>query len=331
MLRAHLRWSALAILLTSATPALAQRGGSTVTQEVARTKGEEGLAAYGNKQWQQAYDAFKVAESLFHAPTLVLYMARCQANLGKLLEARAFYEKIAVETIPKNATPAFRDAIKTAQSELEALRPRIPSIEIVVTGVAADAAHVTIDGATVPPDDVSKKRDLDPGAHTISATADNARPLTRTVTLAEGAAVKVELPFEIGTTGPAAPTAAPAPSAPATPADRPGSMIPGIIALGVGAAGLGVGAVTGVMTLGKASDVTANCDGTHCLTADQEKADSARLLGTISTIAFIAGGVCVAGGAVLLVLRPGGGPATETQSAWRASIGVGRVDFGGTF
>src|SRR5512146_2478764 len=54
----------------------------------ARAAAVEGAKAFSEKRWADAIDFFKRAESLVHAPPHLLYMARAQAQIGQLVEAR---------------------------------------------------------------------------------------------------------------------------------------------------------------------------------------------------------------------------------------------------
>jgi hypothetical protein len=84
------------------------------------------------------------------------------------------------------------------------------------------------------------------------------------------------------------------------------------VVLGVGAVALGVGVVTGVMAMSKNKSSTDQCpnDGA-CASKDAVDANSsAKTLGTISTIGFIAGGVGLAAGAILLATAPSSPPKT---------------------
>jgi hypothetical protein len=92
----------------------------------------------------------------------------------------------------------------------------------------------------------------------------------------------------------------------------------------VGGVGVGVGAVTGGLAAGKASDVKEGCVDGHCLREDAGELDSARALATTSTIAFIAGGVGLATAGVLFVVRPGGS-SSVTATAGPGWIGVKTV------
>ncbi|WP_437285986.1 tetratricopeptide repeat protein [Sorangium sp. So ce406] len=135
MLSNCLRRCALVVTLLAAAPALAAEpppaGASADAQQLARTRAHEGLKLYGADRWQEAFDAFQEADRLYHAPTLVLYMARCQRKLGNLEGARALYEQVLDERLPEDPPPAFLEARKDAETELagvrEALKPPAPA------------------------------------------------------------------------------------------------------------------------------------------------------------------------------------------------------------
>ncbi|XXT17153.1 tetratricopeptide repeat protein [Sorangium sp. So ce429] len=125
MLSNCLRRCAFVVTLLAAAPALAAEppaGASADAQQLARTRAHEGLKLYGADRWQEAFDAFQEADRLYHAPTLVLYMARCQRKLGNLEAARALYEQVLDEALPEDPPPAFLEARRDAETELAAVR-----------------------------------------------------------------------------------------------------------------------------------------------------------------------------------------------------------------
>jgi hypothetical protein len=74
----------------------------------------------------------------------------------------------------------------------------------------------------------------------------------------------------------------------------------------VGVVGLGVGGVTGLMAIGANNDAKKLCP-TSGPCADRtgvDDNDKAKTLGTVSTIGFVAGGVLLAGGVVLVLTAP---------------------------
>jgi len=76
------------------------------------------------------------------------------------------------------------------------------------------------------------------------------------------------------------------------------------VAFGVGAAGLVVGGITGVIALGKSGDLKDKCPDNNCPSTEQDNVDSYKSVGTISTIGFIVAGVGGATGLVLLLTAP---------------------------
>ncbi|MEO5729008.1 MAG: hypothetical protein ABI134_17635, partial [Byssovorax sp.] len=296
-------------------PSPAEAQDATSRQEAARAAGEEGLKLFTSGKWQEALEMFQRAESEFHAVTLVLYMARCQRMRGKLVEAGVLYQQIADEALGAGAPSQFLTAQTQAREELERLRRRIPSLVLVIKGATAGRVHVTVDGALVRVSE-GASLELNPGEHALVATVEHAAPIHRTVTLNEGATAKLHLTFDEEAEGP------------------PGSSaVPALIVFGVGAVGLGVGAITGALALDEASDLKARCLPTkRCPALDQARADAAGRLADASTIGFIAGGAAVVTGVVLLLVRPSGGAAPRTgASPVRFNVGLGVVTMEGAF
>jgi hypothetical protein len=98
--------------------------------------------------------------------------------------------------------------------------------------------------------------------------------------------------------------------------------IAGIVTLGVGGAGLVLGAITGGLALGDHSDIASSCpDPKNCPASVQGKIDSYHTMGTISTIGFVAGGVLAVAGIVMWVLAPSA-KKTEKAAAWITPFGV---------
>lgn len=98
----------------------------------------------------------------------------------------------------------------------------------------------------------------------------------------------------------------------------------------VGGAGLGAGAVTGILAFVKIHDVQSRCAGVRCPPSEQANVDAAGTLGNVSTATLVLGGLGVAAGAIILIsLRPGANAPRAAGAALR--VGVGGVDFEGSF
>ncbi len=156
------------------------------------------------------------------------------------------------------------------------------------------------------------------------------------MTLTEGGHQDITLLLE---KDPNAVAALPAATAPVTPAAVPPpepaaakNYTPAYVAYGVGAAGLLVGTVTGVLAMSKASD----CPNKVCAT--QSDLDSAKSMATVSTITF---GIGIAGAAVGTILlftanKNEASPAqakahTQPKLSLHPFVGVGSLGLSGTF
>jgi len=260
-----------------------------IITDAARFKAEQGLKLFGEKRWAEAYEAFRIAEELFHAPSLVMRMAFCQAELGRLLEARKLYLQVASEKLPAQAPEAYRTAQRDARREIEMLAKRIARVRVSVAGVESVRANVKLDGALIPLD--PETVEVDPGEHRFEAKAPGTEVAELAVTVDEGVEKPVTVRLERLREKVVVVTRSSL------------GLAPGLTALGVGVAGLVTGAVTGGLVLRKVDELEAQCGGTACPTALQGERDKANLLANVSTAAFVVGGVGIAASALLLPLH----------------------------
>lgn len=353
----HLLFAAL-LVSSPLTPVIALAQTTDADKATARDLAIEGYRALQSKDYAAAVDRFTRADALYHAPTVTLGLARAQVGLGKLVSAQELYNRVAHESLPPNASNAIKKAVLDAQKELDALTPRIPSVVINVKG--SGSARVTIDGVEVRAAALGVKRPVDPGKHVVAASATGLITSEATVTLAEGKSESVTLELKPRQAEPppvvaAAPAAkppvaapvvppiaqvAPAPIPPAQPDPTPDQIkgngstqkTVGVIALGVGAAGLLMGGITGGLALGKHSDITQSCPDGHCPPDQksniQPEIDSYNTMGAISTVGFIAGGVLAATGVVLILTAP---KKAITQSSVTPLVGLGFIGAKGVF
>jgi len=310
-----------AALVLVACALFAPRAGAQVSdgdRATARSLAQKGQAALEAGDFQAAADRFGKADAIIHAPTLVFGLAMAEKGLGKWVRARELLAQIVREGAPKGSPPSWAAAVKDAEKELAALEPRIPTVAIPVSG--APSAEITIDGAAVS-GAAGAARPLDPGPHTIGATAPGMRPAESKVTLAEGRAEAVIL-----TLAPAE-SAAPAP-APEAPAPRAWQKPAGFAGIGVGGALLVVGVATGVVALGKHGSLAKVCTDGLCK-GQQAAIDSYYAMGNASTATFVLGAAFAAAGVALVVTAPR--PAAGS-SAWIAPfIGLGGAGVQGGF
>ena len=105
----------------------------------------------------------------------------------------------------------------------------------------------------------------------------------------------------------------------------------GVVLMGVGAAGLVVGTIFGVDALQKNNDAKDVCgDDTSCPTQEGENlSDDAQQAALVSTIGFVAGGLALAGGAVVYLTAPDGTEAGQLKLSPIA--GGAQFSFAGRF
>jgi hypothetical protein len=326
----------LALLLAAPGPAAAQPS-PEAPEVAARAVGEEALHSFNATRWQEAYELFQRADRLFHAPTLVLYMGHCKARLGDLLAARRLYRSVAEEKLPEGSPLQFQTARGVARELLASIRRSLHVIKIVIAGVPAGSASVLVDGVPVPASELEDIA-LDPGNHVVVASVRGGPAVRQNILASAGGETEIVLtlspaapaaPRVQGRAGPEAKAPVPAETAPAPPRS-PRLLVPAGVAFGVGGAALIAGVVTGATSLRAAADVKATCaPGGQCPVSEQANAARAGQLADASTGTFIAAGLAVATGIVLVVVDRRGPSADAAAVGLR--VGPGYVAVGGRF
>lgn len=335
MLPARLSLCAALLLATAIAPTTAFAAEPTqADREAARVKGEEGLKLFGAEKYAEALEKFEAAYQAVPAPSLKLYRARCLRKIGKLVEARNLYEQIVLEALPKDAPSAYVQAQTEAKSELDALRKRIPILQIVTSGVPPESIRAAVDGRSAPIRD--ERIELNPGDHVVDVISTRAKlPERRSITLTEGSAER--LSFVLVPVSGAMPIEEPTPLPASSPKtkDESGSIIPGLFVLGMGAVNVGVGGVLGILSMNKVEDIRSRCAQNVCKPEDEPAADAARVMGNVATVNLAVGAVGLAAGTTLLLFRGGipqkmGSRGNGIQS-FDVAIGPGSIGFTGTF
>jgi hypothetical protein len=99
----------------------------------------------------------------------------------------------------------------------------------------------------------------------------------------------------------------------AKPASGSGLRTVGFVALGVGAAGIVAGAVTGGMAMAKRNSIE-GCEGTRCPPSARTDVGEYNDLRNISSACFIGGGVLAAAGIALVIAAPKSKPSSAARS-----------------
>lgn len=327
----------------------------------ARVAATEGVKAINEKRWADAADLFTRAESLVHSPVHLLYLARAQEKLGKLVKARENYNRIIRESLKPDAPEAFRQAQTSAQQEVGPLEPRIGAVTVQLAGEKGQVT-VTNDGEKVPPALIGLPLPVDPGNHTFVAQGTDLKSDPVAVTVAEGGKAAVTLTVKAapgtlaldappvppggvkpaGTAPPAGPTTAAATTAPPGTSPEPssssgsnGAKIGGFVALGVGVVGVGLGTVFLLQSKSKKSDADDLCNGPNgaCPTSKKDQITSLdndyKSAGTLSVVGYTVGGVGLVTGAILLAVS--GSKHNENAAGVTPWIGYQSAGLSGRF
>jgi len=287
-------------------------------QEKSRAKQEwvRGRQMMARGRFDQAAEHYRKASELHPKAQHTLDLARALEKLGKLLEASQLLHQV-VTTSESNAGLAQA----AAQKLVIQVEPRVPWILIEIKGPPRGAAETTVDGEVV---DASVEAPLDPGEHTIVVEADGFVPAEKTIELEESAHETIKLVLEpLGDSDEGDEVQ--------EDDDGGGSVVPAVIAFGVGVVGIGVGGVFGAMAFSETSEVEERCGGNKCPPSEAQALDDAKAKGTISTIGFVVGGVGLATGVVLLLMSGGDSEEQVGLPSVRPFVGVGSIGASGTF
>ena len=173
----------VALLLSLAAGAHAQSAADIAT---ARQLATQGIKLYNEGKYAEALDNLQRAESLYDAPVHLLYIARAQVKLGKLVEGSEVYRRLVRTPLSPTAPQAFRDAVEDARRELPDVEANIPSLRIQVTPPGIANLEVQVDGEAIPAAGVGVERPTNPGDHRVRASAPGYTPAEDSVSLKPG-------------------------------------------------------------------------------------------------------------------------------------------------
>jgi hypothetical protein len=241
---------------------------------------------------------------------------------GKLLDER--------KELTACADTACPEVVKTScDRRLVELTAKIPSIVFDVkdaSGRDLTEVRLSIDGVAVDGKLPSTAISLDPGSHRFTFETAGHPAVSETLTLQEGAKDRRESVM-IGSLPPPPPTAEPGPTAGPTFSPPPedvtsGQRVFGLALGGAGFAGLAVGSIFGGLTFSSWGHANSECPShSGCSTQATSDRSNALTFGTVSTVAFIAGGVLLMGGLTLYLTAPKG--RTPGLGVQLAPLGLG--------
>jgi len=186
---------ALVVVAVASTHAVAARAEDA--RAAARALAEQGDGFFGQGRCDKAIQLWEEADRTFHAPTIELRIARCQAILGRVVAATKTLEAILAERLSPDAPAPFVDAYEQAKRDLIDARARVATLKIEVSdGGAALVPVIEIDGVAGLPGQSSFA--VDPGRHLVRVRVPEL-VWERVVSLDEGGSRSYQVPLVVET------------------------------------------------------------------------------------------------------------------------------------
>jgi hypothetical protein len=306
---------------------------------LARARMAEGRARQRANDLHGALESFRAADSLLHFPTTGLEVARAEADLGLLLQARQTLRRVLDIPEPPNDLPQFTKARALAAGLLVEIERTLPTLRIIVTGAPAGTAFaLTLDGITLAPAAAREPQQTNPGHHVVVATSVTGEAKEELDLAAhESKEIRISLPAR--SAPPFAPGAAmsvpatdvvvaPSGATSAPPAKTDHTLA--YVGFGVAGGAAVVSVIAGLVSISHTRSAEEGCSGGRCPPSTHDDLQTAHTWATVSNISLIAAGVGVGVGIMGLLQKP-----TATSAAPSAGLtpwlGLGAAGVRGTF
>jgi hypothetical protein len=272
-------------------------------------------AAMSKGELASACEQFRASDKLDPAVGTELNLADCEEKRGHLASAWELYRTVEEKLSATDERLAF------AHTRAQALDPRVPKLTLTLAPGAPKDSSVRDGGVDLGSAAFGVALPVEPGAHELVVAAPGFAARTFQVQLSEGQTQAVTVsPGPANAAAPAAP-AAMAPVFHGENPDKTRAAAPsgsstrtlGFVLGGVGVAGLGVGALAGLLELGKQHAVDDHCQpDKSCTSAGVSAAESGRTLERVSNVGWIVGATALGAGAYFLLTS---GPSTKPNTS----------------
>lgn len=309
MFRKVLCATALFFSLGSWLAAPLARAGDAATAEALF---REGRALMESGDYKAACPKLEESYAQDPATGTLLALGICQERAGMTASAWATFSDTAARAKRDGRT----DREKAAREHMTALEPKLAHLTIQVDPSLAGLPGFSLkrDGRDVGAGAWGASVPIDPGEHTIEATAPGRRPFNTKITVpAQAVTQTVQIPaLEPEPTAPAEvkPGATNVEAPPGTDQNSPTVAplrVPGMIVGGVGIVTLGVSGIFALRASSLNSDSKENghCDAQNqCDDYGGQKRDEAKTAANVATVTVLAGTALTALGVTLFLLKP---------------------------
>lgn len=286
------------------TPSSPSATNTTTEQAVAQTLFDEGKTLMQDQRYVEACAKFADSNRLAPGTGTLLNLAECHVKIGKL--ATAWVEMNNAADGDRRSGNAQR--LAWIETQIQGLAPKLAHLTVSVAPATPAGFRVQLDGIAIDPAAYGAPTPVDPGDHTVSASAPGFETWSSKIAIAQnGDAQSIDVPMlnpETNAAPAPAPIAASPPAGANPPTDSAGSIdsrrrTAAYVLGGVAVAGLGVGTIFGIKTLSDWSDRNANCPGGRCNQTAVDDYGSAKTAAIVSDISFGVAVVAAAAGTYL--------------------------------
>jgi len=211
-------------------------------------------------RYLQGLEKFKKVATIKETAAVRFNIARCEESLEKTAAALADFEIAEREA---SGDPKGDEVAKLARDRAEALRPKVPRLEISAPTPVPAGFTVLLDGSRIAAGTLGVSLPVDPGPHVVEATAVGRDPFRAQVSLGAGEAKTVAIALRAGSSGdPLSNTPPGDPETPSSGASTRRTL--GFVSIGAAGA-LGAGAVIFLILHNNAvSDIQTLCPTSPC-------------------------------------------------------------------
>lgn len=296
-----------------------------------------GEAAYAARDFEGALHEFQRSFDATGSPNALLAMARCQRELGRLVEAVEAYERTIAEAgLRAETDPFYARTQGVAKSELAAIVGKVGRLRL---EVHPPEASVVLNGRSWGAGSGPRSQPVVPGVSVVEVRAPGYATARREIVVAAGEQGTARI-----TLAPLAPRSSggrvaapgegemPGQNGPRT-APRGGSsgslLAPlGWTALALGAAGVGTFAVLYGMASAQHDELKASCVSEPCSRATYDDlSGTGRTYQSAAYVGLGVGAAALALGGALLLWDAASAPAADVQLSARGAL----VSWGGSF
>lgn len=274
----------------------------------------EAVVLLGEKRFDEACSKLEQSLELQQNPSTLFALGECNELRGHFVAGiKAYTAYIAsYSELPDEKKPQHETRMTRAQERLEALRPQVSALRVIVISTSASKFEVSLDGQeTKTTDSEITFYPLEPVEHRVVVKAPETEPQEARVTLEKGEHRRLEIrmpsprkPAQVAPVNVETPFAPPGAPQRLTP-----MKIGGFVSLGIGAVGLVVGAVGAGSAISKMDEIEQNCvlntagNIAPCQTqAGFDTAKSAQMNANLATAGFSVALAGAVAGTVLLAL-----------------------------